>query len=103
MFRLFVCVAAFTLVSASASAAEIVRYQCETWKAKHVHEAEKADTITTTLKKLGCDVKSVEHNGHTDVRYRCEKWRELRLKTHDEAVKWEKWFQEYGFKTEHRH
>lgn len=103
MIRLLTLMLVLSGVSATASAAEIVRYQCKDWKAKHIHEAKKADTIAGTLKKLGCEVKRHEHDGHIDVRYRCPKWRQLELKTHDEAHKWEKWFKEYGFKTEHEH
>ena len=87
----------------SGTAAEIVRYRCENWKAKHIHDDDKATTIAETLKKLGCEVQEFEHNGHRDVKYRCPEWRELRLKTHAEANRWEKWFKEYGFQTEHRH
>jgi len=82
---------------------EIVRYQCPTWKAKHLHDASKAKTIAETLKKLGCETKTAAHNGHTDVKYRCVKWKQMKLDTHEEATKWENWFKEYGFKTEHKH
>lgn len=87
----------------SAHAAEIVRYQLKDWKAKHIHDAKKAETITATLKKLGCELKRYQHNGHIDVKYRCPKWRELKLNSHEDASKWEKWLQEFQFKTEHRH
>ena len=86
-----------------AGADEIVRYQLSEWKAKHIHDAKKADTIAATLKKLGCELKKSQHNGHIDVRYRCPKWRELKLDSHDEAHKWEKWLKEFQFKTEHKH
>jgi hypothetical protein len=82
---------------------EIVRYQLTQWKAKHIHDAKKADTITGTLKKLGCELKKHQHNGHIDVQYRCPKWRELKLDSHADAQKWEKWLKEFEFKTEHKH
>jgi hypothetical protein len=89
--------------SGAVSAAEVVHYECKEWKAKHIHDTKKAETIAQTLKKLGCEVKKDEHNGHIDVKYRCEKQRSLPVKSHEEAVKWEKWFQEYGFKVHHTH
>lgn len=89
--------------TSSAQAAEIVRYKLADWKAKHIHDAKKADTISDTLKKLGCETARAEHNGHIDVRYRCPQWRQLDLKTHEEASKWEKWLKDYHFETEHRH
>ncbi|TWT83892.1 hypothetical protein CA13_53660 [Planctomycetes bacterium CA13] len=95
--------AAFTLLPAIASADEVVRYQLTEWKAKHIHDEKKADTISKTLKKLGCELEKHQHDGHIDVKYRCPKWHELKLETHDEAHKWEAWLKEYGFKTEHKH
>ena len=62
-----------------------------------------AETIVTTLKKLGCEVKTHKHNGHIDVTYRCPKWRQLDLDTHAAAHKWESWLKEFQFQTEHKH
>lgn len=103
MIRLLVLATLLFGFATTASSAEIVRYHCKDWKAKHIHDEKKAETIAGTLKKLGCEVKQNSHNGHHDVKYRCPKWRELSLKTHAEASKWEKWLKEYGFETEHRH
>lgn len=86
-----------------ASGEEIVRYQLKDWKAKHIHDAKKADAIFGTLKKLGCELEKHDHDGHYDVKYRCPKWHELKLKTHDEAHKWEAWLKEFEFTTEHKH
>ncbi|TWU39640.1 hypothetical protein [Novipirellula artificiosorum] len=107
MFRvlLFSAIVALSpaLAPAVSAADEVVRYQLTEWKAKHIHDEKKADTIAKTLKKLGCELKREEHSGHIDVKYRCPKWHELKLDTHDEAHKWETWLKEYGFKTEHQH
>lgn len=89
--------------TASVQAAERVEYRCVKWKAKHIHDTKKADTIVQTLKKLQCEVKRVAHNGHEDVQYRCETWKTLELKTHEEAHQWEAWLKEYGFETKHEH
>ena len=82
---------------------EIVRYRLADWKTKHIHDTKKAETITATLKKLGCEVQQHSHNGHIDVKYRCPQWHELKLKTHEDAHKWENWLKEFGFTTEHKH
>ncbi len=84
-------------------AREAVRYRCVKWKAKHLHDKEKADTIAETLTKLKCEVQRVAHGDHEDLRYRCEDWKTLEVKTHDEALKWETWFREYGFEAQHQH
>lgn len=95
--------AAIATFSTIATADEIVRYRAEKWQAKHIHGDKKAKTIAATLKKLGCEVEQAQHNGHIDVKYRCPKWRQMELDTHEDAHKWEKWFKEYGFQTEHKH
>ncbi len=87
----------------TASAAEIVRYRAPEWKQKHIYESAKAEKITETLKKLGCEVQQADHSGHIDVKYRCPNWKQLDLKTHEEAHKWESWFKEFQFQTEHKH
>ncbi|WP_436715371.1 hypothetical protein U8335_22965 [Roseiconus lacunae] len=89
--------------SNTVAAAEVVHYQCKEWKAKHIHDTKKIETIAATLKKLGCEVKQEKHNGHVDLKYRCPKERSLPVKSHDEAVKWEKWLKEFGFKAYHTH
>ncbi len=103
MIRMIVLAAALATTASMAAGDEIVRYQLTEWKAKHIHDAKKADTIAKTLKKLGCELKKEQHNGHIDVKYRCPKWHELKLDSHDDAHKWEKWLKEYEFKTEHKH
>ena len=104
MFR-YLLFAGLLLVSPAiiCDGAEIVRYQLADWKTKHVHDVERAETIVKTLKKLGCELKEAQHNGHIDVKYRCPKWHKMEFKSHDEAHKWEKWLQEFNFTTEHKH
>ncbi len=103
MFQRFVFAAVLMAMPTFAFAGEMVRYQSKEWKAKHIHDVKKADTIMATLKKLGCEVEKGQHDGHIDVKYRCPEWRELKLDSHEDAHKWEKWLKEYGFKTEHKH
>ena len=103
MFRLLIAATLLAAAPISLSAAEIVRYRCPDWKARHIHDSKKADTIVDTLTKLKCEVKREAHNGHEDVKYRCPKWKAMSLKSHDEAHKWEKWLKAYGFETEHKH
>jgi len=92
-----------SLTASPAAAEESVRYRCVKWKAKHIHDSEKADKIAATLEKLQCEVEKSDHSGHIDVRYRCPEWKVLELTTHDEAHQWESWLKEYGFETEHKH
>lgn len=103
MLKRLLLALSLVLVPTLAFADEIVRYQLTEWKEKHIHDAKTAETIVKTLKKLGCELKQSRHNGHIDVQYRCVKWRELKLNSHEEAHKWEHWLKEYHFKTEHKH
>lgn len=100
---LLLAIAITSIANSFVSAAELVDYRCPQWKAKHVHDAGKAKTITETLDGLGCETKQNQHNGHIDVKYRCEKWMQLSLDSHAEAHKWEKWLKEFGFETKHTH
>ena len=89
MFRMFALLIAIAAMPVLASGDEIVRYHLKDWKAKHIHDIKKSDTIAKTLKKLKCEVKKEQHNGHIDLKYRCPKWQALKLQSHDEAHKWE--------------
>jgi acetylornithine deacetylase/succinyl-diaminopimelate desuccinylase-like protein len=108
MLRSVLLLLAFAIASPlvsinSVSADEIVRYRLEDWKRKHIHDLAKADRIADTLKKLGCEVEKADHNGHVDVKYRCPQWRQIKLNNHDEVDRWQRWFREYYFQTEHKH
>ena len=103
MLRLIAILCCSIVLSTAASAAELVRYQAKEWQGKHIHDAEKVKTIAETLTNLGCEVTKHDHNGHTDLKYRCEEWKQLELETHEEAHQWENWLKEYGFETEHKH
>ena len=81
---------------------ELVEYRLEKWKTTHA-EGDQGDKLVATLKKLRCEVKVASHGGHTDVNYRCAKWQQLALKSHEEAHQWEVWLKKYGFETNHAH
>lgn len=103
MSRLFLSFVLMVALTGVMSAAEVVKYKCPKWKTKHIHNTKQAAQIASTLKKLKCEVEKNQHNGHIDLKYRCEKQMQIELKTHEEAEKWLKWFKEFGFETEHSH
>ncbi|EMI29042.1 hypothetical protein [Rhodopirellula europaea] len=86
----------------STAAQELVSYRLEKWKTTHA-EGDQSDKLVKTLKTLRCEVKVGSHGGHTDVNYRCQKWQQLALKSHEEAHQWEGWLKKYGFETKHAH
>jgi len=104
MFRsLLFAAVLFAVGSTTTSAAEIVRYRLTQWKSQHLHDATKSKKILATLEKLGCEIEKADHNGHIDVKYRCPEWKQLELKSHADAHKWESWLKEFKFETEHKH
>ena len=82
---------------------EVVSYRLKEWKTVEFEDAKKAKTHYDTIKKLGCEVKQNEHAGHIDVTYRCPEWKQIALKSHSDAHKWEKWLKASGFETKHAH
>ena len=87
----------------SVMAAEIVEYRLEKWKTAHAEGDVKVEELVGTLKKLRCEVKVGDHGGHSDVNYRCPKWQQLELTSHDDAHKWQSWLKKHGFETKHAH
>jgi ABC-type proline/glycine betaine transport system substrate-binding protein len=89
--------------SAMAAEREIVSYRLKDWTTAEFEDSGKAETHYKTLKKLGCEVKQEQHEDHIDVTYRCPKWREIAVKSHSDAHKWEDWLKDCGFETKHKH
>jgi len=81
---------------------ELISYRLEKWKTTH-SEGDKAEELIGTLKRLRCEVNVGSHGGHMDVNYRCPKWQQLALKSHEEAHQWESWLKKLGFETQHAH
>ena len=98
--------AAVLLLGATAARAEqawIVQFRLTQWKTMHFSSETKAKTHLQTVQKLGCEAKSFAHDGHTDVRYRCPNWKQMKLATDEEAHKWQRWLKQVGFQTIHEH
>ena len=80
-----------------------VAFRIQNWKTRHIHDASQAEKFLATLKTLGCEVKTNQHNGHTDVSCRTIFWKTLALDSHDKAHEWINWFHSVGFDTIHGH
>lgn len=89
--------------STPATAKVYVAFRMEKWSSKHVHDAAQANTHAETLRKLGCEVSTATHNGHTDVNCRTVFWKSLSLDSHEQAHQWISWLQQAGFETIHGH
>jgi len=75
----------------------ILGFRMQNWKANHIHDAAAAATQAETLRKLGCEVKTAQHNGHSDVQYRTVYWKSLALDTPEQLQQWKTWLEATGF------
>jgi len=80
-----------------------VEYRLVNWKSMHFHDAAKADLHFKTVKDLGCEAKQMDHDGHTDVMFRCTNWRRITLRSDQGAHQWQNWLKACGFETKHQH
>lgn len=69
----------------------------------HVENEANIPRTIEILKKLGCETKVDQHNGHTDVIFRSPEWKEVTLDSHENADQWEQWLTRNGFQTLHGH
>ncbi|MEM8736511.1 MAG: hypothetical protein AAGG44_19935 [Planctomycetota bacterium] len=89
--------------SASKGTKIYVAFRMENWKSKHIHDNDVATKHAATLKQLGCEVKTADHNGHMDVSCRTVFWKSLALDSSEQAKQWIAWLQQSGFETIHGH
>ena len=79
----------------------ILGYRMQAWKTDHMHDAQAAATQVQTLRKLGCEVKSAQHDGHSDVQFRTVYWKSLALDAPQQLEQWKAWLQAAGFEVVH--
>ncbi len=87
--------------SEDASSKLVLAFRMEQWTAAHFNDAAKATQHIEVLKQLGCEVKTVPHDGHTDVQCKTTFWKSLALENIEQVAKWKTWFDAYGFDTIH--
>ena len=90
-----------TAQSATPAKKLTLAFRLEDWYAKHFPTAQAAAEHVKVLKQLGCEVKTVQHNGHTDVQARTTLWKALALDTDDQVHQWQNWLRAAGFDTLH--
>lgn len=83
--------------------AEEVAYRLANWKTVHAEEQTRNAETVALLKGLGCEVKADQHDGHSDVTFRCPQWMHLELASHEAAQGWEGWLKQNGFEVRHSH
>jgi hypothetical protein len=78
---------------------EAVQFRQLEYKTIHGDGSAEQSQFVETLKKLGCDVRAIEHNSHADIRYRAPTWTTIRFADQTEAKKWREWLVTQGFET----
>lgn len=89
------------IASAATGGELFLAFRMEDWGAAHFHDEAKAKKHIEVLKQLGCEVKTVDHDGHLDVQCRTTFWKSLALKDQAQVDQWQKWFDAFGFDTIH--
>ena len=83
--------------------AEEVSYVLPNWKTIHSRDVAQMSELVALMKGLGCEVRTVDHGGHRDVSIRCLKRKHIEVASHRAAVGWQRWLQNKGFETRHKH
>ncbi|MEM9943573.1 MAG: hypothetical protein AAF939_18565 [Planctomycetota bacterium] len=77
-----------------------VKFRMPTFKTVHMADRKAANKIVNTMKLIGCEVESFDHDGHLDLAYRCPEWQTIELPSDAHAKVWKKWLDESGFETQ---
>lgn len=82
---------------------EVVKYRLAGWRSQHIHQEAEIGQLTTLYRSLACEIEHLDHDGHTDLKYRCPQWMEIDLPSHQAAHKWQEFLNKAGFETSHEH
>lgn len=76
---------------------DAVQFKLADYKSVHGDGSPEQSQFVDTLKKIGCDVRELEHNGHSDIRYRAPTWCTIRVADASAANDWLEWLTSQGF------
>lgn len=82
---------------------ETLQLRLMDWKTSHLTgpDVQTAKEFATSLRDVGCSVKSHAHDDHADVSYRCPVWVTIHVEDHAAAEQWQGWLKGHGFETKH--
>lgn len=83
----------------TSAAPKIVGYRAPEWESIHTTSEDEATQVIATLKKIGCEVDTVDHDNHIDVKFRCAEWRSMQVKTFGLQGQWAEWCKKHGLET----
>ena len=76
-----------------------IGFRATEWKTIHSNSEANAQTEIATLKKIGCEVISENHDNHIDVKYRCPEWKAIKVTTDQLVNQWSTWCVGKGMET----
>ena len=82
-----------------ALSAKLVGYRATSWNTVHTSSKAEAEQTLATLKRIGCEVETNNHGDHVDIKFRCEEWRSMKVKTHTLQSQWSNWCEQQGMET----
>lgn len=83
--------------AAFSSGEKAVQFRLVEFKALHGDGTPEQNQFIDTLKKIGCDVRVIDHNGHADIRFRAPTWCTIRVADEAAANQWNEWLTTQGF------
>jgi hypothetical protein len=83
--------------AAFSSGEKAVQFRLVEFKSIHGDGSPEQSQFIDTLKKVGCDVRVMDHNGHTDFRFRAPTWCTIRVADEAAAKQWSEWLNAQGF------
>ena len=89
---------------AYAKGAETVAFRLVNWKSIHGNGSEQEKQFVQSLQRLGCEVVTEDHGGHSDIRFRSPVWRDVHVADHAAAEQLGAWLKGSGFElAPHQH
>ncbi len=83
---------------------EIVEFRLMSWKSVHGKGGTEESQLIERLNKIGCEVVTSQHAGHTDIKYRAPVWRDVHVVDHAKAEELMTWLKQNGFEVApHKH
>ena len=92
------CIAQTPATTVKATA-KIVGFRALEWKTLQSNSNQQAQQTISTLKKLGCEVKTADRKDGVDISFRCVDWRSMKLDTDTLVKQWATWCGAQGMET----
>jgi len=76
-----------------------IRFHLPSEKLVHLNSEDETKQIVNTLRLIGCQVTTTDHDGHVDATYSCPNEMLIQFPSDASARAWQEWLDEAGFET----